>query len=66
MKTKANILSSIKRLRADLRVNKKCVDTEQCDQGTNDGISFDDALSSIGNKKIDRRKSMGSISYQIS
>lgn len=56
MKTKENILSSIKRLRADLlRVKKdvtESIDTEQCDQGTKDGISFDDALSTIGNEKF--------------
>lgn len=51
MKTKEQFLSSIKRLKADLREKKyvsKSVDTEQCNQGTKNGISFDDALSSIG------------------
>lgn len=52
MKTKViNILSSIKRLRTDLRINKdvsKCVDTEQSNERINDGKSFDDVLCSIG------------------
>lgn len=55
MKTKEQFVSSIKRLKADLQVKKyvsESVDTEQCNQGTKDGISFDDALSSIGNIKL--------------
>lgn len=51
MKTKVDILSSIKRLRDDLRLKRysaDSVDAEKSNEGTKDGISFDDALSSIG------------------
>lgn len=51
MKTKVDILSSIKRLRDDLRLKRysaDSIDAEKSNNGTKEGISFDDALSSIG------------------